>query len=492
MKLIYYTILVLLAIACANNSNVIANDTKTAKVTFSFDDELLSKGNLRLEVSLFSHFYITAIDLYDEKYRYAVEDKNIAFNIPLEQDISVIKVELFLDDVPVLFFLPASAYLIEPEDNLSFQLGKKITLGGVGNEKNIIRERIAGVNRRMTLGWLDYYIQSGDISMYYAVRNDFYNAMIASKVQLLDLKRQKISDNVYDYIKDECVYFTESMRINPMVSSVEPGAPYQQLLKEHVVLEFDASIRKRMGSAGKSYAYTNYLTDVFVAKYFMEKYIEDPESVPLIYLNEIYEEVIKFDLDDETKDKVTAFLFSRLGTKAINGEEVIEKALDRVVNTRIKSYLEDIKKRRYSNADVYPFRLEDVNGNIYTPESFRGKKIILDFWFDGCTGCALLHKELVKIEQQINDPSIMFISVNVDVNRERWHRGMASGKYTSEGGVNLRVIDPQPNMVSYYGFIAFPQVLVVDTQGKLVSYDPPRPINAEGRRGFIELLTKVD
>ncbi|MBL1407510.1 TlpA family protein disulfide reductase [Sphingobacterium faecale] len=484
-----YIILISLLLAVAVNS--LYAKTKldpTAKVIVSFDDALLKNKNITAEISVFSYYHVTASDLYDEKYKWNGETKEIEVVFPLLQDISLVKIEVFNDGELLLSLFPHRLFLIEPDDSLSFYVSDKVQANGVDNEKNRLRERISNLDRSGGDSWLGHYIQIGDIDKYYAVTNDFFDALIERKLDVLEKNRDKISNSSYFYIKEECVFSTESIRIKRLQGAVETGAPYQDVLKKHVLQQYYSAISKTKYHMGKSPSYTDYVIDVLTAGFLIPEYVEHPKSAPIIDLNLILNRFQKMNLDQENRDNITAFLFSRYGTAAIGGEQAINKALKYVSDDRIKSYLKKIKESRYVKNDVYPFRLEDIDGNIYTPESFKDKIVVLDFWFNGCTGCAILHQELVKIESSLNDESVLFISVNVDVKRDKWLRGLESGKYTSKEGINLRVIDPKPNIASFYGFFSFPQLLIVDRKGRLVSYNPPRPINVTGRKGFTEML----
>ncbi|MBD1422571.1 TlpA family protein disulfide reductase [Sphingobacterium chuzhouense] len=491
MKKKYKIVLLFLTALFINSNYAALNNNSAATVIISFEEEFLSKSDLTLEVSVFSYYHVKAVDLYDEKYRRSVDKQDVTIGIPLRSDISLVKIEVFDNGESLVGLFPTRVYLVEPGDSLSFRVGDKIFLEGVDNEKNRIRERLSSVAKSMTANWLGYYIKQENIHRYYAVRNDLYNAIVERKLELLEKNRDKVSDRAYAYIKEECIYTTESKRITTLQGGVETGAPYQGILKKYVFQEYQNTMKERTGSSGESYAYTNYIIDLLTAGYLIQEYVKNPSSAPTVDLNIIIDDLAKMNLEQENGDKIIAFLFSRFATAAKGGEQAIEKALDFVRDSRIKSYLLDVKEKRYTNSDVYPFRLEDVDGNIYTPESFKGKKVVLDFWFNGCTGCALLHKELEKIEKNLNDSSVLFISVNVDAKRDKWLQGIASGKYTSEGGINLRIIDPKPNIASYYGFFSFPQLLMIDGKGSLVSYNPPRPINVSGRKEFVEMLIRM-
>src|SRR5690606_19914834 len=135
-----YKIVLLFLTALFINSNYAAiNNNSAATVIISFEEGVLSKSDLTLEVSVFSYYHVKAVDLYDEKYKRAVDKQDVEIEIPLRNDISLVKIEVFDDGESLVKFLPTRVYLVEPGDSLLFRLGDKMVLEGVDNEKNRIR-----------------------------------------------------------------------------------------------------------------------------------------------------------------------------------------------------------------------------------------------------------------------------------------------------------------------------------------------------------------
>lgn len=122
---------------------------------------------------------------------------------------------------------------------------------------------------------------------------------------------------------------------------------------------------------------------------------------------------------------------------------------------------------------AYPFELKDTLGYSHRLGDFKGKTIIMDFWFTGCKGCvqvARMLREQVKPAFE-GDTSVVFIAVSLDINFLEWKRSIQSGIYTSEGQLNLFTNGLGANhpIYPYYGFSGAPQMLVIDQEGFVVS-----------------------
>lgn len=122
---------------------------------------------------------------------------------------------------------------------------------------------------------------------------------------------------------------------------------------------------------------------------------------------------------------------------------------------------------------AYPFELKDTLGYVHRLADFKGKTLVMDFWFTGCAGCvhvARMLREQVKPHFE-GDSSVVFIAASLDVNFLQWKRSIRGGLYTSEGQVNLFTngMGATHPIYKHYGFSGAPQLLVIDPEGYVVS-----------------------
>ncbi|MBN9293583.1 MAG: TlpA family protein disulfide reductase [Flavobacteriia bacterium] len=127
--------------------------------------------------------------------------------------------------------------------------------------------------------------------------------------------------------------------------------------------------------------------------------------------------------------------------------------------------------------EALDFSLFDTLGNIHHLSDFKGKVVVIDFWFTGCVGCAYLSEVLNKIEDQYKNNNIVFISINVDNSVERWKNGI--GKFSSIGSLQLNTNgfdrqNPHPFLHENKVY-SYPTLTIIDKEGKYIYNIAPDP-----------------
>lgn len=126
---------------------------------------------------------------------------------------------------------------------------------------------------------------------------------------------------------------------------------------------------------------------------------------------------------------------------------------------------------RSEGAPAFNFEMVDANDSMHRMSDYKGKVLVLDFWFSGCMACMYLTKEMheaVKFYESADD--VVFVSLNFDRYRDFWKRSLASGKYTHESGLNLWAGETGTKhpIVGYYEIQSYPTLLIVNKDGILV------------------------
>ena len=139
--------------------------------------------------------------------------------------------------------------------------------------------------------------------------------------------------------------------------------------------------------------------------------------------------------------------------------------------------------RAIKGRDAFVFTLQDTKGKPVTLSSFRGKTVVLDFWFTGCTGCVQVGKGLKAVKDNFeNDSSVVFISISTDKERKIWLEGLQSGLYTDDRAINIYTMGQghEHEIMKFYHINAYPRLMIIDSQGKLFAFNAERPGNAVG------------
>jgi len=142
-------------------------------------------------------------------------------------------------------------------------------------------------------------------------------------------------------------------------------------------------------------------------------------------------------------------------------------------------------------AQAYPFAFQDVAGNLKKLEDFRGKVLVLEFWFNGCQPCAILSGHIKQfLGTYPHNEKVTLITINVDKNKGHWLSGVTSGKYTSDTSIDLHVGEQGyfHEMLRQYNYVGFPQLMVIGKDGKLITAFAEKPTSKEGKLAFQKLL----
>lgn len=139
------------------------------------------------------------------------------------------------------------------------------------------------------------------------------------------------------------------------------------------------------------------------------------------------------------------------------------------------------------------FELEDQKGNIVSLSEFRGKVIVIDFWFTGCGACKWMFENVLKKAEEVYqyNPSVKFISISVDGSRRVWENSLKKGGYTSDKAINLFTNGEGMShpIVSSYNIRAYPTIVIINKEGKIDSYDLS---DIRKEDGFKALSNQID
>src|SRR5690606_19740840 len=120
--------------------------------------------------------------------------------------------------------------------------------------------------------------------------------------------------------------------------------------------------------------------------------------------------------------------------------------------------------RRVGKA-AYNFSLPDSSGNLVRLTDFRGKAVVIDFWFTGCIPCRNLKEMMEPIVQSYDKDEVVFVTISIDKSAEVWkEQGIKSGLYTHNGGVDLFTNGQGWNapVVKRYNLTSVPSLLIID------------------------------
>lgn len=191
------------------------------------------------------------------------------------------------------------------------------------------------------------------------------------------------------------------------------------------------------------------------------------------------------------REKLLTSLIVSLGSSKDLEERdsIISYAMQTINDSFLLSIVSAYNGRALKGRDAYLFILEDIKGKPVALSSFRGKTVVLDFWFTGCTGCVQVGKGLKAIKDQFgNDNSVVFISISTDKERSTWLKGLQSGLYTDDRAFNLYTLGQgeENEIIKFYNISSYPRLMIIDKRGKLFAFNAERPGNDAGNFALIK------
>lgn len=135
---------------------------------------------------------------------------------------------------------------------------------------------------------------------------------------------------------------------------------------------------------------------------------------------------------------------------------------------------------------AYDFAYHDMNGSEVKLSSLKGKVVLLDMWATWCKPCIGEIPHMKKLEEEMHGKDVLFVSISVDKekDKDKWkefvNREQLTGLQLFAGGGD--------DIMRFYQISGIPRFMVVDTQGKIVSVDAPRPSDPELKKLLEETL----
>jgi len=132
-----------------------------------------------------------------------------------------------------------------------------------------------------------------------------------------------------------------------------------------------------------------------------------------------------------------------------------------------------------------PFSLKDINKQIVSLSDFKGKYVYLNFWTSWCTTCQSEFGMMNKLKE-IYGSKIAFVSISADKEFLTMVNYLKTQKYNWQ----FLHFDDNYDLLEAYGINSYPIFVLIDTQGKIISYPALKP--SESIANYFEYLIKKD
>ncbi|MCK5821276.1 MAG: AhpC/TSA family protein [Bacteroidales bacterium] len=147
-----------------------------------------------------------------------------------------------------------------------------------------------------------------------------------------------------------------------------------------------------------------------------------------------------------------------------------EFALDKRYQSIVKQY--EIADKTTNGKPVPGFSYPNPDGALVSLSDFKGKWVLLDFWYVDCPWCRKLTPHLINIYDEWKDSKnfeIISVSVDKPKNYERWLEAIEH-----DGAIWTQVNDSTKTYPLEYGITGYPTLILIDPEGngvrKIVGY----------------------
>ena len=128
--------------------------------------------------------------------------------------------------------------------------------------------------------------------------------------------------------------------------------------------------------------------------------------------------------------------------------------------------------KRFAKVIGHPgaaWEIKDFGGRTHTLEQYRGKVLVLDFWYRGCGWCMRAMPQVKRIAAHYRGRPVAVVGMNND-------RNVDDAKFVvREMQLDYPVLRSQ-DLPGKYGVQGFPTLIIIDQQGKVadihVGYSP--------------------
>jgi thiol-disulfide isomerase/thioredoxin len=288
-----------------------------------------------------------------------------------------------------------------------------------------------------------------------------------------------------------------------------PNAAFNELLKQSIDLEIEHAALKFLYTPNSKHPAKEEIIPYYAAIYQPNKYahtavLNSGDGIDLIrlYATHVYTtvkrpeaqkrlslpEVLDFFGNDTIKGVfVENQLAGYRSLETFNQEiEPVKKYL--VTDTMQVRYARALKRlSTYKKGDKgFNFSYPDTSGNLVSLSSLKGKVVLVDVWATWCGPCKAEIPHLKKLEEELRDKNIAFVSISVDEekDKEKWKNFVAKEQLA---GIQLYA-KGWSEIAKYYDIHGIPRFLVFDQEGKIVTVDSPRPSMLELKELLLNTL----
>ncbi|SFN88358.1 Thiol-disulfide isomerase or thioredoxin [Chitinophaga sp. YR627] len=325
--------------------------------------------------------------------------------------------------------------------------------------------------------------------------NNILNNQIVKVVQYLETQRKNLTPQAFLYLKANSIIYYEKKRLDKFWG-LKNLYEKQKNTFHDLSLIFDSTFYGQYGSWIRSlsnglseepYFYAFNRAEIF-RKYDFD--IRNENINTDVKRRLLYYALAKQKYKGIIREKLLVYMLTDQTIKEVGFAEETEMLLNDYYSQEgfkqfkkwVKEY--ELVSRNLRNGRPAPqFSLKNVDDLEFTLEQFKGKPVILDFWFTGCVGCLQMTPTLRKVEQYFGE-EVVFISICVDKEKATFLKSVKDGKYTTGRSLNLYTngLAQDHKILKEYNIRSYPSLFMIDPNGNIINNPMPDIKQGDGEK----------
>ncbi|MDT3401051.1 TlpA family protein disulfide reductase [Mucilaginibacter terrae] len=215
-----------------------------------------------------------------------------------------------------------------------------------------------------------------------------------------------------------------------------------------------------------------------------------------------YFDAIKNQFTGVLRDKLLAWWLLELASINDLQPQYLANAMELMQTPVFIKIAEELKATFTKGQLVEDYGFTDAKGKIVHLSDFKGRVIVIDLWFSGCTGCVRVAENMPLVEKVFEKrKDVVFLSISIDRDKNKWlksiskeHEGQDYTHYTTPSTVYIYTggtAGKNSFIKKYVPGNSYPSILLVDKKRRMFSATPPTPVSAQARSGLIDLIEKA-
>lgn len=316
--------------------------------------------------------------------------------------------------------------------------------------------------------------------------NNRYDKIIAVSNKLVKKYRATLSSRARELLKADFVARSEVERIKSFYYSqaefFNDTVKRQKLIKKYDQIINQEEKDLELEAMAFSVKYWEFVVQKWI---FEAKLLKDVSTT--------YEKIKRTYSGKLLEKTTTGFAINSLN-KPFYSQYVMDDIKSHLSDEFYQQKVEGFMNRNAKGKAAYNFSLFDTAGKTVTLNNFKGKVVFIDFWFTSCYGCSQFYTSVLKeIEEEYKkNEDIVFVSISIDLDRNKWIKSIDKNLYTSFDAINLytKGRGEDNDVIKYYEVNSYPKMLLIDRNGKIFSSNSIQLRKKESLKELIEQALK--